>query len=124
MDGGSGGGGVRFPKSKPWRSEKHRRNVAQLDCVCCGRTGPSQAAHINYGKGLALKVCDSLTFPMCPDCHRHHDQGGIAKADRWRREWEYVDAARSRLIRQNRWMPEVEAAYQVAIQPLSRVVHT
>lgn len=114
---------MKFPKQKPWRSEKHRRNVASLNCVVCGRHGPSQCAHINHGKGLAMKVCDSLTFPACPQCHTAHDQGGMERETRWKREWEYVDATRANLIRKNLWPAEVEKAYQVAIQPLARVVH-
>ena len=113
---------MRFPKIKPWRSEKHRRNVASLDCAVCGKHGPSQCSHINFSKGLALKADDSLTFPACPSCHAAHDQSGINRQDRWRLEWEYVDATRAMLIRQNKWNKEVESAYQVAIQPLARVV--
>ncbi|MBC7201915.1 MAG: hypothetical protein H5U29_00130 [Pusillimonas sp.] len=115
---------MKFPKQKPWRSEKHRRNIASLNCAVCGRHGPSQCAHINHGKGLAMKVCDSLTFPACPQCHTAHDQGGnVSREERWLREWQYVDATRANLIRKNLWPAEVEAAYKVAIQPLARVVH-
>ncbi|NYT76629.1 hypothetical protein H0A71_06465 [Alcaligenaceae bacterium] len=112
-----------FPKIRPWRSEKHRRNVASLPCVVTGRPGPSQCGHANFNKGMSTKVCDSLTFPISPDAHRDHDQGGIAKQDRWRREWEYVDATRAMLIQRNQWPTEAEEAYQIAIQPLARVVH-
>lgn len=111
-----------FPKSKPWRSEKHRRNVAALPCVSCNHGG-CQCAHANFGKGMGTKVSDALTFPLCPACHRTHDTGGIPRAARWRREWEYCDFTRARLIRRNQWPAEVEAAYQTAIQPLARVVH-
>lgn len=48
------------------RSEQHRRNVAALSCACCGRRGPNQAAHANITKGMGLKACDRLTFPLCP----------------------------------------------------------
>lgn len=112
-----------FPKNKPWRSEKHRRLVASLSCAVCSRTGPSQAAHVNFSKGMGSKACDSLTFPACPSCHANHDQGGIDRQERWKREWEYVDQTRALLIRRNQWPAEVEAAYQVAIVPLARVVH-
>lgn len=104
------------------RSEEHRRNVAALDCVVCGRAGPSQCAHVNFGKGAGLKQCDSLTFPACPDCHREHDQGGMPRAERWQREWHYVDSTRAELLRFNLWLRSVERAYQKAIQPLSRMV--
>lgn len=105
------------------RSKQHRRNVAALACAVCDRHGPSQCAHINFSKGLALKACDSLTFPACPDCHRNHDSGGMPRQERWRREWEYVDKTRAQLISKNKWDAATEAAYQKAIVPLARVVH-
>lgn len=112
-----------FPKLKPWRSEKHRRIVASLPCVVCDKWGPSQCAHINFSKSLSSKADDSLTFPACPQCHASHDQGGMSREERWKCEWEYVDATRANLIRKNLWPADVENAYQVAIQPLARVVH-
>src|SRR5690606_9997178 len=92
------------------RSEQHRKNVAALPCVVCGIEKFSQAAHPNFDKGLALKNCDSLAFPLCSDrpgvrgCHSLHDQGAIySKAERPLREWEHIDATRAQLIRQNKW---------------------
>lgn len=113
-----------IPKSKPWRSEKHRRLVASLDCVICGKGAPTQCAHVNFGKGLGLKTSDALTFPACPDCHHHHDQGGVwSKPERALKEWEYCDATRANLLRRHLWGPEVEQEYQKAIVPLARMVH-
>lgn len=113
------------------RSEQHRQNVAALSCAKCGVIKFSQAAHVNFGKGGGLKTCDSLTFPLCCDrpgvrgCHSLHDQGGIyTKAERARIEWEYVDATRAHLIRQNKWSSEIESHYQAAIVPLARMVHS
>ena len=63
-----------FPKSKIVRSESYRRFVASFPCFGCGMAGPSQCAHANHGKGLALKVCDLRSFPMCPTCHADLDQ--------------------------------------------------
>jgi hypothetical protein len=72
-----------FPKQNTYRSEAWRRAVASLPCACCMREGPSQAAHINQGKGMGLKTHDCWTFPLCPDCHREFDQGGKwSKADK------------------------------------------
>lgn len=114
------------------RNEQHRRNVAALPCAACHIEGLSQAAHVNAsvaGKGLGMKAPDVLTFPLCCDrpgvrgCHSLHDQGGIPRMERIRREWEYVDQTRAQLIRRNQWPAEVEAAYQKAIAPLARVVH-
>lgn len=114
--GRSAGVGTRmmFPKLTRLRSEQHRRNVSQLACVCCGRPGPSQVAHANFGKGMGIKACDSQTFPMCPDCHRHHDTGGIPKETRRKLEVIYVDRCRAELIARSLWTPDVEAAYRRA----------
>lgn len=103
------------------RSEQHRRNVAALGCLITGKQ--AQACHVNFGKGMGMKACDSLCFPLSPELHREHDQGGMSRQERWRREWEYVDATRAMLIRKNQWSMEVEAAYQRAIVPLARMVH-
>lgn len=111
-----------FPKNKTWRSEKHRRLIASLNCAECGKYGPSQCAHINFGKGFGLKVSDALTFPLCPDCHRNHNQGGhITKQERWLKEWNLLDATRAELIARNQWL--IEEQYQKDIQPLANVVH-
>lgn len=103
------------------RSEAHRRNVAALGCLITGQS--AQACHVNFDKGLGLKVCDSLCFPLSPALHQKHDQGGMPRAERQRLEWEYVDATRAMLIAKNQWSAEIEAHYQRAIQPLARVVH-
>jgi hypothetical protein len=46
------------------------RFVAQQSCVVCGRA-PSQAHHIRYAqtRGLALKVSDEFTVPLCAVHH-------------------------------------------------------
>lgn len=106
------------------RSEAHRLNVKALDCIVCGKRGPSDPAHTNATKGFGIKADDSLLFPACRACHRAHDQGGIyTQLQRWKKEWEYADATRSILIRKNQWPTHIEAAYQRAIVPLARVVH-
>lgn len=103
------------------RSEKHRKNVASLDCVVCGKSGPSQCAHINFSKAMGMKACDSVTFPACVRCHSMHDQGGVPKAERRQLEWEYVDKTRAELLARNLWPASVEMYYQAAIEPLKRV---
>lgn len=105
------------------RSEQHRRNVAALNCACCGKEGPSQAAHANITKGMGLKACDSLTFPLCPGCHRDLDQAGkLMKDARRHREWVYVDGARAELMALGQWTPEIELHYRKAIEPLRMLV--
>lgn len=112
------------------RSEAHRKNVAALPCAKCGIEKLSQAAHPNAFKGMGLKACDSLVFPLCctrpgiTGCHADHDQGAIyTKQERAKAEWEFADATRAELIKQNKWPAEVEEAYQKAIAPLARLVH-
>ncbi|WP_260601624.1 hypothetical protein [Bordetella hinzii] len=105
------------------RSEQHRRNVAALPCACCGKSAPSQCAHANFSKAAAMKACDSLTFPLCPECHRHHDQGGMSRQERRLAEWEYADGTRAALMQLGQWGPEIELHYQKAILPLRRLVH-
>ncbi|SUV68322.1 Uncharacterised protein [Bordetella avium] len=105
------------------RSEEHRRRVAKMKCANCGRNGPCQVAHANITKGMGLKACDSLVFPLCPACHRHHDQGGIPKEERWRREWVYLDGVRADLMKAAQWSPELELHFRNAIEPLCRLVN-
>lgn len=103
------------------RSEAHRRNVAALGCLITGQ--PAQACHVNFGKGMGLKACDSLCFPLSPALHALHDQGGMTRSERHRKEWEYVDATRALLIQKGQWPADVERHYQLAIEPLARMVH-
>ena len=52
------------------RSKEHLRFVARQACLICGRI-PSQAHHIRYAqpRGLALKVSDEFTVPLCAIHH-------------------------------------------------------
>lgn len=59
-----------------YRNKKWLAAVAQIECcVLCGRYG-TQVAHRNEGKGVGLKVDDSLTAALCPQCHHNIDNGG------------------------------------------------
>lgn len=80
-------------KAEILRSESYRRYVSQFSCMRCGRAGPSQCAHANEGKGLALKVCDRRTFPLCPACHEELDNSrGMTRDQRRATEREFVAA--------------------------------
>lgn len=74
---------VIFPKTLTFRSEELRRAVAKLPCMCCGIEGHTQAAHMNFGKGAAIKASDAALAALCADrpgtrgCHSILDQGGI-----------------------------------------------
>lgn len=104
------------------RSEAHRRNVAALPCFATGLIGLSQCAHANFSKGLSLKACDSLSFPLSQAAHEFHDQSGIDRNERRRLELVYVDRTRAELIARNQWSPEIEAFYQRAIEPMKQAV--
>src|SRR5260364_418728 len=60
------------------RSEKLRRLVAMLPCMCCGQKGQTQAAHANFqsfGKGMGIKASDAALMALCVRCHAELDQG-------------------------------------------------
>jgi hypothetical protein len=67
------------------RSKEHLRFVAQQPCVICGRT-PAQAHHIRYAqsRGIALKVSDEFTVPLCAIHHRANHTTGDER--RWWQE--------------------------------------
>ena len=79
-------------KMDPLRSEQYRRFVASFPCFWCGLAGSSQCAHANQGKGMAMKVCDRRSFPLCFRCHSDFDQSrGLTRDERRAKEVEYVD---------------------------------
>jgi Rad52/22 family double-strand break repair protein len=64
------------------RSKEHLRFVAQQPCVICGRT-PAHAHHVRYAqsRGLALKVSDEFTVPLCAVHHSENHATGDER--RW-----------------------------------------
>jgi len=102
-------------KSRPLRSEKHRKVVASMPCHFCNTASGIQAAHANYGKGMGIKACDSQTFPLCQFCHEWLDRSGaLTREGRRMRERLAVNATREKLQIFGRWTDEVEEAYQRA----------
>ena len=89
-----------------YRSEKHLRTVAALDCQSCGLGGPSQAAHSNasrHGKGSRIKASDIYTAALCPRCHVEVDSGRLTREQReaiWHAAWTNT---RSILVGQGQW---------------------
>jgi len=67
------------------RSKEHLRFVARQPCLICGRA-PSQAHHIRYAqpRGLALKVSDEFTVPLCAIHHTENHATGDER--QWWRE--------------------------------------
>lgn len=74
--------GQAVPKEDPQRSEAYRRAVAGLPCMWCGIAGYSQHAHLNRGKGFALKTDDRTGFPLC--CARPGIEGCHVAFDQYR----------------------------------------
>jgi len=84
-------------KLNPLRSESYRRFVASHACFECGLAGSSQCAHANEGKGLAMKVTDLASFPLCFRCHSDLDHTrGMTRQERREKEAKFV--ARMRAI--------------------------
>ena len=66
---------------KRQRSKDHLRYVGRQPCLICGRA-PSHAHHIRFAqpRGLALKVSDEFTVPLCAIHHnKNHATGDERK---------------------------------------------
>jgi Rad52/22 family double-strand break repair protein len=74
-----------IPELKRVRSKEHLRFVASQPCLICGRT-PAHAHHIRYAqaKGIALKVSDEFTVPLC--AIHHSENHATADERRWWQE--------------------------------------
>ena len=68
---------LKIGEPKRIRSKDHRRFVARQPCLICGRI-PSHAHHVRYAqpKGLALKVSDEFTVPLCAIHHSENHATG------------------------------------------------
>ena len=62
---------------KRHRSKEHLQFVAQQPCLICGRS-PAHAHHVRFAqsKGLALKVSDEFTVPLCAIHHSENHSTG------------------------------------------------
>jgi hypothetical protein len=67
---------------KRHRSKEHLQYVAQQPCLICGRS-PTHAHHVRFAqsKGLALKVSDEFTVPLCAIHHSENHSTGDER--RW-----------------------------------------
>jgi hypothetical protein len=104
-----------IPELKRVRSKEHLRFVAGQPCLICGRT-PAHAHHIRYAqaKGVALKVSDEFTVPLCAIHHRENH--ATSDERRWwqERKIDPLAAARS-LWRESRGIedePQETTAHQ------------
>ena len=74
-----------IPEVKRVRSKEHLRFVATQPCLICGRT-PAHAHHVRYAqpRGVALKVSDEFTVPLC--AIHHHENHSTGDERRWWQE--------------------------------------
>jgi hypothetical protein len=95
---------VSVPKTPPKRSETYRRWVATLACAHCKKAGPSQCAHADEGKGMALKADDETCFPLCPACHTGIGaQGWFTKSQRRHLETTYGACTRLKALAEGKF---------------------
>ncbi|MBM4073869.1 MAG: DUF968 domain-containing protein [Planctomycetes bacterium] len=60
-------------------SPKHRRNVAALGCVLCGRAAdPHHLMGLDKGRGMGMRNTDRWAIPIC---RKHHDEAHAAGDD-------------------------------------------
>ena len=93
------------PKEYVKRSREYLFWVASQPCAHCGLGAPSQAAHADEGKGMALKSGDDTAFPLCADrpgtvgCHSLIGASGKWSRDERRAlEIEYGSKTRAKAI--------------------------
>lgn len=48
----------------------HIAKVKALDCITCGRAGPSDAHHVICGRYSQGKTPDRCAIPLCKYCHQ------------------------------------------------------
>jgi hypothetical protein len=104
---------MQIPKQRLRRSEAYRRYVASLPCAHCGRPGPSQCAHSDQGKGMAMKAGDDTCFPLCADspgfrgCHSSIGaSAAYSRAARRELEVRYASEVRRIAKASNQWPKE------------------
>ena len=102
---------MQIKKFNYYRSKKHLKNVASLDCQICGATGFIQAAHSNqmqHGKGRGIKSSDEYTAALCLKCHYEIDQGKELSKEERQRKWHHAHIATiAKLCDQDSWPVDV-----------------
>jgi hypothetical protein len=69
---------VEYPKPKTFRSKKYLDFIRSKPCFVCGKPGPSDPHHENFGFcGSGMKAPDTYTVPLCREHHSvRHSEGG------------------------------------------------
>ena len=92
---------VPVPKENALQHEGYMAIVRRMPCAHCGRQGPSQFAHADEGKGLAIKTDCRRGWPGCADgpgrigCHTLLGSTGTFTRDQ-RRHLEESHGAKTR----------------------------
>lgn len=89
------------PKGSPGE-EAYKRYVRASDCVCCGRPGPCDPAHMTLSadeKGVGMKVSNWQVVPLRRECHRAWDThsgkfAGMSREARYEQAALWVEATR------------------------------
>jgi hypothetical protein len=87
---------ITLQEPKRLRDKQHLRFVAKQPCLVCGRE-PSDPRHLRFAqaRGLAQKVSDEFTVPLCRAHHRELHRAG-KEIDWWSRTGiEPLQSARS-----------------------------
>jgi hypothetical protein len=102
---------LQIRKFNYYRSKKHLKNVASLDCQICGATGFIQAAHSNqmqHGKGRGIKSSDEYTAALCLKCHYEIDQGKELSKEERQEKWHHAHIATvAKLFNDGNWPVDV-----------------
>ena len=75
-----------------FRSKKLLDSAKGQQCVTCGSTGTTVAAHANsvaLGKGVGIKAPDYFTVHFCLECHALYD-GRIGKLTHGEKEYMWL----------------------------------
>lgn len=75
--------------------------VKQLPCVVCGAPPPSDAHHCICGRYGTRKAPDSMTIPLCKECHQDGPQaihrGKASWIARNGNDFEFLDAVNEQI---------------------------
>jgi DNA recombination protein Rad52 len=90
------------------RTKEHLRFVAQQPCVICGRR-PSHAHHVRYAqpRGLALRVSDEFTVPLCAIHHSDNHATGDDRA------WWHARAIDPLAVARELWLTSQDTSNKV-----------
>lgn len=94
-----------IPKTEFVRSEAYLKTVRGKPCLICGNTGSAHHVSMGQERGVALRVGDNWTVPLCHTCHMelHHygdertwwDLSGVEPLEWAKANWEKFNGTNS-----------------------------